>query len=1181
MSEMLLETVSHWSAGSRRGSIRGDVSGGIFGIDLDIDDMPTSLKAEKIAVEVFGETPFRRIGQAPRCMLFYRYEPGTKWRKQNVELPRGNHIELLCDGAPVTVIGTHHSTGGSFRWKGLDPACSRPDIAPVVTTEQLDEFWQRVRDELGAATRKQYTPTDGPVGVAKRVGKAVIPQAPVGPRAADLRETVVRDACFAIARNNFGLSFEELLAPTMAACADRIVMDGRWPNDLEKQVRQKLASAIDTIKLQGFKPTRIWQGEGDVVYAPRATVLEANNDEDMKLLCRRSENRRALKIAKTEKDSAAAFERALEYDKKKREKEADRVKAEVEGAIQKFLDDMWDALLDRNDDAIDALDKIRLLVAPTGAGKTTTFVRLFAAQVLRRGVLPGPVAMMTPSYANINEVRGRDDLGLQADVADSIEELESAADGIRHMVYRGKIKAGCEFPEFVSMLQGIGVGSSGLCVAETKSTEPGDKPETCQFYEDCPFIKQQRALKDQDLVLLPTAFLDTQIPAALKDAIKALVVDERCWTNLIHQVKIPLQEALRAGRAEPYYTDREKARAEETGEELLDPWLMLEDRNQLNLLLIDAARKGIDLAEAVMAHRTLGTEGRFISGEEMLKNAMKVDAKTSKARLKIHPNMVMPDLRRAVDDEGDRFLWQEKKLYILIKQRIAWIKEDRENAPLIANRTAKRKACGNRDWRISYHRNGETAETIAKAAREARYTQETLRLSWRSEPNFVALPTLMLDASADEDIVSKLWLGREVKKDEVKAKLHMRVLAVTDSTYSNRSMSPKCHESGLGAVLASKRQVGVKNILSAASVVFGMGRFVVGSTQAIKTEFNTAWRASDNLDWLHFGATKGLDFARHHKCAISIGRMEMPFSFIDGEVAALTYDDEQPEAPIDPLGSGLDKDGERIKAPMVERRIHMRDGSDVLTFVPEWQGYWARKVQRQFREEELRQFVGRIRPVYAEGTAPLVIMLSSIIPEDFIVDDMVTLEDMSVNKAYDAIRRAGGLLDIDITPAIAPDLDAYDDCDGMIAGIEEAGKLADSRLGQSFARYSYKLDGRKKETLALLGTADVASAIAAAHGRWSLDGTLDTNIDLRLVDIGFDGPRLEEPRTPDLKLIEDVGSLERRGRDEAELLHSVMHESVMQGTVKPGTRLIQAGPGDLAKEWLTVAEKAVLRMAGK
>ena len=147
-----------------------------------------------------------------------------------------------------------------------------------------------------------------------------------------------------------------------------------------------------------------------------------------------------------------------------------------------------------------------------------------------------------------------------------------------------------------------------------------------------------------------------------------------------------------------------------------------------------------------------------------------------------------------------------------------------------------------------------------------------------------------------------------------------------------------------------------------------------------------------NLDEVHYGAQRGLDFAKNHLAAISIGRSEMEIWLVDGLAAALSWDTDDPEEPYDKRGDGLDDRGKLLLRRGVTRMVARRDGSDVGLPVPMVPGFYGRKIDQQWRDEELAQFRGRLRPVYRDEPATW-ICVSSVFPEGVVADAILTLDE--------------------------------------------------------------------------------------------------------------------------------------------------------------------------------------------
>ena len=140
---------------------------------------------------------------------------------------------------------------------------------------------------------------------------------------------------------------------------------------------------------------------------------------------------------------------------------------------------------------------------------------------------------------------------------------------------------------------------------------------------------------------------------------------------------------------------------------------------------------------------------------------------------------------------------------------------------------------------------------------------------------------------------------------------------------------------------------------------------------------------------------------------LSVGRMELPIRTIDGLVAALTYDDEDPEDPYDIDGTGLTPEGHPLLMPSEDQVLKLRSGEVVELPTPMHPGKWGRLIQKQYREEELLQFVGRLRPVYREGEPPVWFALSSVIPQELVIDDLIHIDDLITpdSRFWEAVRR--------------------------------------------------------------------------------------------------------------------------------------------------------------------------------
>lgn len=271
---------------------------------------------------------------------------------------------------------------------------------------------------------------------------------------------------------------------------------------------------------------------------------------------------------------------------------------------------------------------------------------------------------------------------------------------------------------------------------------------------------------------------------------------------------------------------------------------------------------------------------------------------------------------------------------------------------------------------------------------------------------------MMLDASAAPAIVRKLWPTHDVREPTViSAPLHLRTVACLDSTWWTGSMLPERAEDGGAEKKAARALRQVLDLESTLAHVYGNGRVLTVAPMAVRRAMREDRAECENVDSAHYGAIRGLDFAKHHGAVLVVGRQELRVGTVDGLVAALTYDDDEPEPPVDPTGTGFDAEGEPVRAPVSDRAVQLRDGSDLTISVPEYAGRWAYLVQAQCREEEIRQAVGRVRPVYRDGQAPLCVLVGKCVPTGIVVDDVFSLSDLADTtgrgRVAEAIRRIG------------------------------------------------------------------------------------------------------------------------------------------------------------------------------
>lgn len=775
---------------------------------------------------------------------------------------------------------------------------------------------------------------------------------------------------------------------------------------------------------------------------------------------------RARRISEMERKKA---ERALIPDRTK-------IAAEVQDRITAALDAFFkDVYPENGEGGLVAPDgservervagsRIHVLRAPTGAGKTSRTISYIATDprtkkydhLIDSGTetvetkSPGPILFLLPTYNNIDELRERaeflnldkdlsdEDLGRQAaergliafeDVEMRLADLRRNASsaGLRSMIYKGKAAAGCKMLEKLDLLMGAGISTAGLCRAEVRDSSGETEEKFCVHYHECPAILQKKEIAKSHVVFLAHAFMTLNVPEELK-TVRAVVADERIFHLFVHTTTFPIQ-TFDKGRKPPTLTKKEREALKEGKGDDAQHIMGLRDR------AVKEAKEALLRREcpaaALAAYSELEEDGvTRTTGLELVQAAKRVCGGSLPDSSNITPDIDLKSLKDLCDEPAGERVSEEWRFWKIVEERILLLREDTTGTAALARELGRdwpRMAKGDREMRIQYILESQQVSDVEVVR------NELVRISWRDTPNWKDAPLLLLDASAEPSIIRKIFMSRvpkkggngftiverEVVEHDVPAPLNVRTIAVVDQTYANSKILYRGNDYRDRAK-SIKLLHNMRNLLSSVSAWYGWGRVVAGANTIVRKALCTDFFVPSNVDFCHFGAMRGLDFAKNHVAAVSFGRMEIPVGTIDGLVAALTYDDDEPEQPFDRLGNGDDPDnpGHALRVPMVPQVLPMRSGLDVEIDVPVYPGRWAQMVQIQYREEELRQFVGRLRPVYREGEAPVWIAMSRVIPSGVVVDEVVSLPDLVMRgkggkryiRLWQAIRKVDGVV---------------------------------------------------------------------------------------------------------------------------------------------------------------------------
>lgn len=1062
---LTMKEAEHWArqVPSANGAILlGKPSGNTFCLDIDVMDERLVLEIIWLADEVFGRTNFTRIGMAPKIAMFYRVANEADLPANRSYRFKGDDdamLEIQSRGKLVTAYGYHHKTERYFGWGAEgQPAVDPVESVLLVTPAQIQEFVDRVQmirpfSSQRGSSSIEYIEGDGSLEVSAegwtipRRGAGVVD--PVTGLVTDGREEYLRRLCFDLVRlNPERASASPATAVEVAYGHAMKTLDRSRAIDLRGMVVDKIKRAVAMLRAGEIKslPTVRETADGKRS-APRRGVMAAATDPELWHLPA-ADKRKPLEFqGRTAPDPAAAASRALIANR-------DDIAIDVAGRVLAGLEAFFDGVYDGD---VEGLKPVHVLKAPTGAGKTTRVIRYIAEDprtyqqmTLPNGEPAGPILFLQPTYNNIDEVRARaahlkldpslsddelkaqaKDMGLSAedDIAVAIEEAKAAAgQNLETMVYKGKIAAGCRIADKVKALMDAGISSSGLCHAKIKR-HGVDEDEYCPHYETCPAIAQKQRISESHVVFLPHAFLSLSIPSELKNA-RAIIADERIFPLAVHTTRMRLS-TLELARDLPPLTKREREaiiagignedeqrRAVEAKKNDL-----LQDRETAAEIVVHALREGQDPAVALA-----GWSNGKLTGADLMASALRVTGGAASRNVVIHPSMSQTAFEDIVTRPSGTEIQLELRFWKIVQERMQ----------SLADKTAKQS----REQRIQriVDTQGET-------------NAEYVRLSWRSDMNWSAAPTLLLDASADQRITAKVFSARGVVLHDIDAPLSLKTVLIVDSSRSTTSLKPDADIKSATAQQQARTVERMRHVETALAARHADGKLLVGMVKAVR-EARGEFAPMPNVDTLHFGAERGLNFAESHRAALGLGRMELPVWMYDGYAAALGYDDTDELVLLDPRGDGCDAEGQPLKPPVGDLVIPMRDGSDVTieaAMAPA--GTWQRVVQQQFREESLRQFAGRLRPVYRTD-APILYLAGKVLPEGIIVDDIVTTQDLipSYMPLLDAARAIGGVLDPVLAQIARPDLATRGRYSAMMPLLPE-------RLRAGYASVRYTVAG--------------------------------------------------------------------------------------------------------------------------
>ena len=1004
------QIVEMWSKGEgledlNVAGVPGDSPGtcGWFAIDGDILDRGLMTEILAAADRRFGYSPILRGRlSTSKSALFYRRKLGALRLPKKVFELAGQIdgvkqlLEIKDDGSLITLYGRHHAQGELFAYmRDGEPYTVSPAELPEVDEEQLLDFIGDVHAISEIASydniRRQYVAT--PVQwVDTDVGEIRTPP---------MAESAKNAPLLVEGRKGWLLRRSARWARYNAGVIAPIAGDGRAVNDngVQAIAQAMFEESLDYLNYDDGSSnlrrsgalrhiTALVRGvagkiaSGDPEFTPigtrrrnpetRAPEPEVRqgvvqtDDELSWLPAPRNRKRLPDEVYKrTDPDAAVAATLALRPNDLET---TARVSREIRAAIMAWLDAV---AAYRKNKCKEAPLPAHLLKAPTGAGKTTMLIRCIAEwKAMHPGERFGPILMLLPSFNNIEELAGREDLGIWTkDTEDRAAEIVAEAEGmgLRLAQFKGKIPAGCGQEEKVAVLQAAGLPTSRLCKSDIMEKFEQDGVELqrkitkwCRFHPDnpdmeegltpCGAMMQQLEVPLADLILAPHAFITTNIPKVLKEEVSAVVIDEKIWDKCLGVRTFPLK-VFTSGRVEATPTKAEKEKGVDGAERFAS-------REYLGPIITKAFEDRKDVAKVVI---------EVDGGQDHLNNTRWMTGALQRIVVEIEPDLPVSTIRAAVANSESRHLADEHIALGVIKERVDAI-------------VGNQPVYGETDLRLRLIENGANVS-----------------VSWRRKLNFDNKPMLWLDASGNARILERIW-GVDIIEHDIDAPLLVKTVMIPDGSYAKSRLLPARDDSSDSIMAKAAKQSLLREAISTLSIMHGDSALVTGCAMNVRKHIFAAWQQPRNVHPMHFGAVRGLDFAKYHAAAFSIGQLEMPPADIDAYVGALTFDLLEPEAPIDKWGNGregLEDDAPRLQRTIVEREYRLRDGGIATVSVYEPDGPWAKLLVEQVREEELSQFLGRLRPVYRSGTIPVWYHAGRALPKDVVIDEVIGLEDLA------------------------------------------------------------------------------------------------------------------------------------------------------------------------------------------
>jgi hypothetical protein len=135
--------IERWAKKQPECTNTGLLCGTIVGIDIDVPLEQPAAEIERLARDMLGETPLKRIGWAPKLLLVMRADqPFDKIQTPELLLPDGTsmRVEILATGQQFVGFGIHPGTQADYVWPNRSPLEVQAGDLPTISAEHCAAF---------------------------------------------------------------------------------------------------------------------------------------------------------------------------------------------------------------------------------------------------------------------------------------------------------------------------------------------------------------------------------------------------------------------------------------------------------------------------------------------------------------------------------------------------------------------------------------------------------------------------------------------------------------------------------------------------------------------------------------------------------------------------------------------------------------------------------------------------------------------------------------------------------------------------------------------------------------------------------------------------------------------------------------------------------------------------------